>query len=251
MSPAISRRSSGTWPRCLGRDDVRPRAASVARRRAPRADRSRDRPAACRNGRRHAGTPRAPPSSACTWAVSFAAASAGSRPTRRLWQLVAACARGGRHGRPAICPAARSRARRTSRSRSRFWGRSSRCNHRTRSRSAATACSSSTAPAAACCCRRWPRNGGGRRAFLEQTCRKAGVRPDSWQQGATVWRFEAEVFGETERLRAETIAENRAVRSDADARAEQSWRRPAVRWMSSARQTAGRSRRPSRFHRSR
>jgi AmmeMemoRadiSam system protein A len=33
-------------------------------------------------------------------------------------------------------------------------------------------------------------------AFLTQTCRKAGLPPDSWRHGATVWRFEAEVFGD-------------------------------------------------------
>ena len=33
-------------------------------------------------------------------------------------------------------------------------------------------------------------------AFLAHTCQKAGLPPDAWQQGATVWRFEAEVFGE-------------------------------------------------------
>jgi uncharacterized protein (TIGR00296 family) len=34
--------------------------------------------------------------------------------------------------------------------------------------------------------------------FLSQTCRKAGLPADSWQQGAIVklWRFDAEVFGE-------------------------------------------------------
>ena len=32
--------------------------------------------------------------------------------------------------------------------------------------------------------------------FLAQTCRKAGLAADSWQRGATVWKFEAEVFGE-------------------------------------------------------
>ena len=32
--------------------------------------------------------------------------------------------------------------------------------------------------------------------FLAQTCRKAGLPADSWRHGATVWRFEAEVFGE-------------------------------------------------------
>ena len=35
-----------------------------------------------------------------------------------------------------------------------------------------------------------------RRTFLEQTCRKAGLPLDAWQHGATVFRFEAEVFGE-------------------------------------------------------
>jgi len=35
-------------------------------------------------------------------------------------------------------------------------------------------------------------------AFLEQTCRKAGLPPDAWRQGATIWRFDAEVFGERE-----------------------------------------------------
>jgi AmmeMemoRadiSam system protein A len=32
--------------------------------------------------------------------------------------------------------------------------------------------------------------------FLSQTCRKAGLAPDSWQHGADVWRFEADVFGD-------------------------------------------------------
>ena len=32
--------------------------------------------------------------------------------------------------------------------------------------------------------------------FLSQTCRKAGLAKDIWQRGATVWRFEAEVFGD-------------------------------------------------------
>jgi AmmeMemoRadiSam system protein A len=32
--------------------------------------------------------------------------------------------------------------------------------------------------------------------FLSETCRKAGLAPDSWQRGATIWKFEAEVFGE-------------------------------------------------------
>ena len=32
--------------------------------------------------------------------------------------------------------------------------------------------------------------------FLRQTCVKAGLPPDAWQHGATVYRFAAEVFGE-------------------------------------------------------
>jgi AmmeMemoRadiSam system protein A len=35
--------------------------------------------------------------------------------------------------------------------------------------------------------------------LLEHTCRKAGLPPDGWKQGATLWRFEAEVFGEPAR----------------------------------------------------
>jgi uncharacterized protein len=34
--------------------------------------------------------------------------------------------------------------------------------------------------------------------FLAHTCRKAGLPDDSWKRGATLWRFEAEVFGEAE-----------------------------------------------------
>jgi hypothetical protein len=33
-------------------------------------------------------------------------------------------------------------------------------------------------------------------AFLAHTCRKAGLPRDAWKQGAAMWRFEAEVFGE-------------------------------------------------------
>ena len=33
-------------------------------------------------------------------------------------------------------------------------------------------------------------------AFLAHTCQKAGLPRDAWQHGATIWRFEAEVFGE-------------------------------------------------------
>jgi AmmeMemoRadiSam system protein A len=32
--------------------------------------------------------------------------------------------------------------------------------------------------------------------FLAHTCRKAGLPADAWHNGAMVWRFEAEVFGE-------------------------------------------------------
>ena len=34
--------------------------------------------------------------------------------------------------------------------------------------------------------------------FLAHTCRKAGLPDDAWKNGATLWRFEAEVFGEVE-----------------------------------------------------
>lgn len=33
-------------------------------------------------------------------------------------------------------------------------------------------------------------------AFLEQTCRKAGLPADAWKQGATLQAFSAEIFGE-------------------------------------------------------
>jgi AmmeMemoRadiSam system protein A len=35
-----------------------------------------------------------------------------------------------------------------------------------------------------------------RQAFLEHTCQKAGLPRDGWKNGAKLWRFEAEVFGE-------------------------------------------------------
>jgi AmmeMemoRadiSam system protein A len=35
-----------------------------------------------------------------------------------------------------------------------------------------------------------------RETFLAHTCRKAGLPRDAWKQGAKVWRFEADVFGE-------------------------------------------------------
>jgi len=34
------------------------------------------------------------------------------------------------------------------------------------------------------------------RAFVAQTCRKAGLPADAWQTGAKLWRFEADVFSE-------------------------------------------------------
>jgi AmmeMemoRadiSam system protein A len=38
--------------------------------------------------------------------------------------------------------------------------------------------------------------GWDREQFLEHTCRKAGLALDAWKAGATLWRFEAEVFSE-------------------------------------------------------
>ena len=35
-----------------------------------------------------------------------------------------------------------------------------------------------------------------RETFAAETCRKAGLLPDGWTKGATLWRFEAEVFAE-------------------------------------------------------
>ena len=35
-----------------------------------------------------------------------------------------------------------------------------------------------------------------RTTFLEQTCRKAGLAPGEWKEGAVISVFEAEVFGE-------------------------------------------------------
>jgi uncharacterized protein len=32
--------------------------------------------------------------------------------------------------------------------------------------------------------------------FLEQTCHKAGLARDAWKNGASIWKFEAEVFSE-------------------------------------------------------
>jgi AmmeMemoRadiSam system protein A len=41
--------------------------------------------------------------------------------------------------------------------------------------------------------------GWDRDTFLSQTCVKAGLPADAWRRGVTIWRFEAEVFGEGER----------------------------------------------------
>jgi uncharacterized protein len=39
-------------------------------------------------------------------------------------------------------------------------------------------------------------HGWDRETLLSQTCVKAGLSPDAWRRGATVLRFQAEVFGE-------------------------------------------------------
>jgi AmmeMemoRadiSam system protein A len=36
-----------------------------------------------------------------------------------------------------------------------------------------------------------------RETFLAQTCHKAGLPLDAWKTGALIWRFDAEVFGES------------------------------------------------------
>lgn len=41
-----------------------------------------------------------------------------------------------------------------------------------------------------------PEHGWDRETLLAQTCVKAGLAPDAWRSGATIFRFEAEVFGE-------------------------------------------------------
>lgn len=38
--------------------------------------------------------------------------------------------------------------------------------------------------------------GWNRKQFLEHTCLKAGLTPDSWKQGVDIYTFEAEVLGE-------------------------------------------------------
>lgn len=41
-----------------------------------------------------------------------------------------------------------------------------------------------------------PEHGWDREAFLSHTCAKAGLPSSAWQRGATIYYFEAEVFGE-------------------------------------------------------
>ena len=41
-------------------------------------------------------------------------------------------------------------------------------------------------------------HGWDRETFLEETCRKAGLPRDAWMEGAEIYTFEAEVFGEEE-----------------------------------------------------
>ncbi len=41
-----------------------------------------------------------------------------------------------------------------------------------------------------------PEHGWDRETFLAHACLKAGLPPDAWQHGATILRFQAEVFGE-------------------------------------------------------
>lgn len=40
--------------------------------------------------------------------------------------------------------------------------------------------------------------GWDRQRFLEETCLKAGLPPDAWQEGAKIHIFSAEIFGETD-----------------------------------------------------
>lgn len=39
-------------------------------------------------------------------------------------------------------------------------------------------------------------HGWDRETLIAQTCVKAGLSADAWRNGATIWRFEAEVFGD-------------------------------------------------------
>ena len=42
-----------------------------------------------------------------------------------------------------------------------------------------------------------------RETFVAETCRKAGLAGDSWAKGAKIWKFQAEVFGESEDLKSD------------------------------------------------
>jgi len=44
-------------------------------------------------------------------------------------------------------------------------------------------------------------NGWDRETFLQETCRKAGLGPDDWKEGAEIYTFTAQVFGESDTLR--------------------------------------------------
>jgi AmmeMemoRadiSam system protein A len=39
-----------------------------------------------------------------------------------------------------------------------------------------------------------------RETFVAETCRKAGLAGDSWEKGAKIWKFQAEVFGEDTKI---------------------------------------------------
>jgi len=43
-------------------------------------------------------------------------------------------------------------------------------------------------------------HGFDREEFLDETCIKAGLEPNAWREGADIYIFEAEVFGERERV---------------------------------------------------
>ena len=43
-------------------------------------------------------------------------------------------------------------------------------------------------------------HGWNRETFLEHTCIKAGLRGDAWRSDAQIFKFEAQVFGENERV---------------------------------------------------
>lgn len=47
-------------------------------------------------------------------------------------------------------------------------------------------------------------HGFDRETFLSETCVKAGLKPDAWKEGASIYVFEAEVFGERVAARVST-----------------------------------------------